>query len=89
MEITQAPPREELVRRASGLIPLLREKAAWMEENRRLHDDVLDALTDAGILRMRTPLRYGGYESDTGTVVDVVAELGAAMDRSPGWLGYG
>jgi 3-hydroxy-9,10-secoandrosta-1,3,5(10)-triene-9,17-dione monooxygenase len=84
MEITQAPPREELVRRASGLIPLLREKAAWMEENRRLHEDVLDALTDAGILRMRTPLRYGGYESDTGTVVDVVAELGRG-DGSVAW----
>src|SRR5258708_5158059 len=85
VEITQAPPREELVRRASGLIPLLREKAAWMEESRRLHDDVLDALTDAGILRMRTPLRYGGYESDTGTVVDVVAELGRG-DGSVAWM---
>jgi 3-hydroxy-9,10-secoandrosta-1,3,5(10)-triene-9,17-dione monooxygenase len=84
VEITKAPPRDELVRRASGLVPLLREKAAWMEENRRIHEDVIDALTDSGILRMRVPVRYGGYESDTRTVVDVVAELGRG-DGSVAW----
>ena len=85
MEITQAPPREELVRRASGLIPLLREKATWMDENSRIHDDVLDALTDAGILKMRVPVRYGGYESDTRTVVDVLTEIGRG-DGSVAWV---
>ncbi|NES30212.1 acyl-CoA dehydrogenase [Micromonospora terminaliae] len=84
MEITQAPPKDELVRRASELVPLLREKALWMEENRRIHDDVIDAITDAGILKMRVPVRYGGYESDMGTVVDVLAELGRG-DGSTAW----
>ncbi|BCB89721.1 acyl-CoA dehydrogenase family protein [Phytohabitans suffuscus] len=84
MEITQAPPREELVRRASELVPLLREKALWMEENRRIHDDVIEAVTDAGILKMRVPVRYGGYESDMGTVLEVLAELGRG-DGSTSW----
>jgi alkylation response protein AidB-like acyl-CoA dehydrogenase len=84
MEITQAPPKDELVRRASGLIPLLREEAHWMEQNRRIHDDVIDAITDAGILKMRVPVRYGGYESDMSTVVDVLAELGRG-DGSTAW----
>lgn len=84
MEITQAPPKAELVRRACELVPLLREKALWMDENRRLHDDVIDALTGAGILKMRVPARYGGYESDMGTVVDVLAELGRG-DGSTAW----
>ncbi|MET7424610.1 acyl-CoA dehydrogenase family protein [Dactylosporangium sp. NPDC005555] len=84
MEITQAPPRAELVRRASELVPLLREKALWMDENRRLHDDVIDAITDAGLLKMRVPARYGGYESDMGTVVSVLAELGRG-DGSTAW----
>lgn len=84
MEITQAPPQDELVRRASGLVPLLREKAQWMEQSRRIHDDVIDAITDAGILKMRVPVRYGGYESDMGTVVDVLAELGRG-DGSTAW----
>ncbi len=84
MEITEAPPRAELVRRASELVPLLREKALWMDENRRIHADVIDAITDAGLLRMRVPVRYGGYESDMGTVVDVLAELGRG-DGSTTW----
>ncbi|MEW2378584.1 acyl-CoA dehydrogenase family protein [Micromonospora sp. NPDC047812] len=84
MEITQAPPRAELVRRASELVPLLREKAVWMDENRQLHPDVIEAITDAGLLKMRVPVRYGGYESDMGTVVDVLAELGRG-DGSTAW----
>lgn len=84
METTQAPPRDELVRRASELVPLLQEKALWMEENRRLHDDVIEALAGAGILKMRVPVRYGGYESDMATVVDVLAELGRG-DGSTAW----
>jgi 3-hydroxy-9,10-secoandrosta-1,3,5(10)-triene-9,17-dione monooxygenase len=84
MQVTQAPPKNELVRRATEMVPLLREKAVWMDENRRMHDDVIDALTSAGILKMRVPVRYGGYESDMGTVVDVLAELGRG-DGSTAW----
>jgi 3-hydroxy-9,10-secoandrosta-1,3,5(10)-triene-9,17-dione monooxygenase len=84
MEITQAPPKEELVQRAAQLVPLLREKALWMDENRRIHDDVIEAITGAGLLKMRVPVRYGGYESDMETVVDVLAELGRG-DGSTSW----
>ncbi|NJC11454.1 alkylation response protein AidB-like acyl-CoA dehydrogenase [Micromonospora profundi] len=84
MEITQAPPRSELVRRASELVPLLRDKAQWMEENRLIHDDVLEALAGSGLLKMRVPVRYGGFESDMRTVVDVLAELGRG-DGSTAW----
>lgn len=84
MGLTQAPPRNDLVQRASQLVPLLREKALWMDENRRLHDEVVKAITDAGILRMRMPVRYGGFESDMTTVVDVLSELGRG-DGSVSW----
>jgi alkylation response protein AidB-like acyl-CoA dehydrogenase len=81
---TEVPTREELVRRASDLLPLLRKNAAWSEENRRISESSIEALTDAGIFRMRVPARYGGYESDTRTLVDVGAELGRA-DGSTSW----
>lgn len=84
METTQAPPREELIGRAAELVPLLAENAQWGEDNRRLHDKTVDALTDAGLLRMRIPARYGGFESDMRTVVDVIAELGRG-DGSAAW----
>jgi alkylation response protein AidB-like acyl-CoA dehydrogenase len=85
MQKTDAPAREQLVQRASELVPLLRKHAAWSEENRRLHKESIEALADAGVFRMRTPARYGGYESDTRTLVDVAAELGRA-DGATGWV---
>ncbi|MBB4918858.1 acyl-CoA dehydrogenase family protein [Streptosporangium saharense] len=84
MEITEAPSREELVRRASELVPLLQKNALWAEENRRLPEESIEALTEAGILKMRVPTRYGGHESDMGTVVEVLAEL-ARGDGSHSW----
>jgi alkylation response protein AidB-like acyl-CoA dehydrogenase len=66
-------------------VPVLRSNAAWTEENRRLHDETVDALADAGIFKMRVPARYGGYESDTGTLVAVASELGRG-DGSASWV---
>lgn len=85
MQKTDVPAREQLVQRASELVPLLKKHAAWSEENRRIHEESLEALTDAGIFRMRTPARYGGYESDTRTLVDVATELGRG-DGSTAWV---
>ncbi|MEV6926505.1 acyl-CoA dehydrogenase family protein [Dactylosporangium sp. NPDC051485] len=92
---TETPTREELVRRAADLVPLLRKHAAWTEEHRRLHEETVEALAGAGLLRMRVPVRYGGYESDTATLNDVMTELGrgdgavawtASVWAIPGWM---
>lgn len=85
MLITDVPSREQLVDRATQLVPLLRKNAAWSEDNRRLNDETITMLADAGVFRMRTPRRYGGYECDTATLVDVAAELGRA-DGSLSWV---
>ncbi|MFB7468481.1 acyl-CoA dehydrogenase family protein [Streptomyces sp. NPDC056224] len=85
MTTTDVPTREQLVRRASELVPVLRENSDWSEDNRRIHDDSIEALADAGIFRMRAPARFGGYESDARTLVEVAAELGRA-DGSSGWI---
>ncbi|MDP9870301.1 alkylation response protein AidB-like acyl-CoA dehydrogenase [Streptosporangium brasiliense] len=82
---TEVPTREQLVRRASELAPILRKNAAWSEENRRIHGESIEALADAGIFKLRVPARYGGYESDTRTLVDVATELGRA-DGSTSWV---
>jgi alkylation response protein AidB-like acyl-CoA dehydrogenase len=82
---TEVPSRERLVGRVSQLVPLLRKNVAWSEENRRLHDETIEALADAGVFKLRTPKRYGGYESDTRTLVEVAAELGRA-DGSLSWV---
>ncbi|MFI6163658.1 MULTISPECIES: acyl-CoA dehydrogenase family protein [Micromonospora] len=82
---TEAPTREELVRRAAGLVPLIRKHAAWQEENRRLHDETVAAIEEAGLFKLRTPRRYGGYEVDTRTLVAVATELGRG-DASTAWV---
>lgn len=85
MVLNEVPTREELVRRASELVPLLQKNATWSEENRRIHDESIEALTEAGIFKLRVPKRYGGYEADTRTLVDVASELGRA-DGSTSWV---
>lgn len=85
MPKTVIPTREQLVDRASELVPLLQKHAPWAEENRRLHDEVVEALADAGVFKLRRPKRYGGYEADTRTLVDVAAELGRG-DGSASWV---
>ena len=75
MQQTYAPAGEELVARATSIVPLLRERSLWIDRNRRLPDDVVQALEDSGVLRMRAPAQYGGYESDARSLVDVHAEL--------------
>jgi alkylation response protein AidB-like acyl-CoA dehydrogenase len=82
---TTIPARDELVCKASDLMPLLRKHASWAEENRRLHDEVVDALADAGMYKLRRPKHYGGYEVDNRTLVDIGTELGQGCG-STSWV---
>ncbi|NEC06275.1 acyl-CoA dehydrogenase family protein [Streptomyces sp. SID7909] len=91
MQSTAIPTRAELVERARGLVPMLREHAARAERKAQLADEVVAALTEAGIFRMRTPARFGGYECDAATLIDVGIELGrgdgsVAFDVAAWWI---
>lgn len=85
MSTPEVATREELVRRAAELVPTLAGNAVWTEENRRLKDETVEALADAGVFRLRVPKRYGGYEADCATIADVAAQL-ARGDGSPAWV---
>jgi alkylation response protein AidB-like acyl-CoA dehydrogenase len=63
-------------------VPVLRANAQWGDQHRRLADESVDAMIDAGVLRMLVPTHYGGYESDMQTIVDVGIALGRG-DGSP------
>src|ERR1041384_4577405 len=82
---TVIPTREELVDRAAELVPLLQKHARWAEDNRRLHEEVMEALADAGVFKLRRPKRYGGYEADARTLPDVATALGRG-DGSASWV---
>ncbi len=87
MTITHIPTRTELVNTAHEMIPILQAHANWHEQHRRLHEETIEALAQAGLFKLRVPKRYGGYESDTCTVVEVLAELGQG-DGSTAWVAF-
>lgn len=76
MDVANIPSRTEMAQRAMDIVPILRANAAWSDRNSRLSDEVIEALTAAGIFRMQLPVRYGGYECDSATHVDVGIQLG-------------
>jgi len=87
----QIPGRAGLLQRATELVPVLREHALWGERNGRLADESVQAMTEAGIFRMRVPARYGGYECDAASTVDVGIQLGrgdgsAAFNVAAWWI---
>ena len=78
--IAAAPPLEA----ARRLVSVLRAAAERTEQERRLPDDLVAALTEAGIFRMCVPRALGGGESDPATLVETIATL-AQGDGSAAW----
>jgi 3-hydroxy-9,10-secoandrosta-1,3,5(10)-triene-9,17-dione monooxygenase len=66
----------DLLTKASGLVPVFRERAAHTEEMRRVPDENVDDLLGSGLCRIGVPKRFGGLEVSYGLALDVAAELG-------------
>ena len=79
------PTAAELVARARALQPLLREHAAETEADRRVADECIAALGEAGLFEVSVPRRYGGHEATLRTMLDVSAAV-AEGDGSAGWV---
>ncbi|MDT0330163.1 acyl-CoA dehydrogenase family protein [Nocardiopsis lambiniae] len=71
--------------RARALIPLLQANAAQGEQERRLTDETVKALTEEGMFKLLIPRRYGGYETSLRTLLDVTSTLSEG-DGASGWL---
>lgn len=84
-ETTATPNRAELIKRVTELTPMLKKNAAEGEQNRRVVEESIQALTDAGLFKLATPKRYGGYETDMRTMLDVSKAIGYA-DGGTAWV---
>ncbi|MBB2911036.1 alkylation response protein AidB-like acyl-CoA dehydrogenase [Streptosporangium becharense] len=89
-DVTETPPgrvpgHAELVARAAGLRADLWADAAESERTRRLTGRVVSGITEAGLTRLMTPRRLGGYQTSIRTLLDVTAELGRGC-CSAGWV---
>ena len=72
----RTPFTQELIQRASGLVPVLVQRAARTEELRRIPDETVEELLASGLHRIGVPKRFGGFDVDYGLALDVAAELG-------------
>ncbi|MFC0548175.1 acyl-CoA dehydrogenase family protein [Kutzneria chonburiensis] len=76
------PSSEDLIARAEALREQLWADAPEADRTRRLTDAAVDAVTAAGLNRLMTPRRFGGYETDVRTVLDVSIQIGKGCGNS-------
>ena len=72
--------REEVLRRAEALVPVLRERSVACEAARRCPDESMADFDAAGFLRICQPARFGGLELGW----DVLCEVGQILARGCG-----
>lgn len=82
-----APSSESLLQGARELAPVLRERAANTAQLRRLPDETITDLTNAGFFRILQPKRFGGYELSPMVLFDVQMILAEACPSTAWVLG--
>jgi 3-hydroxy-9,10-secoandrosta-1,3,5(10)-triene-9,17-dione monooxygenase len=68
--------RDELLQRATQLVPTLRERAGRAEALRQIPPETVKDFVSSGLSRVGNPTRYGGYGLDLDTVHEIAWELG-------------
>jgi 3-hydroxy-9,10-secoandrosta-1,3,5(10)-triene-9,17-dione monooxygenase len=71
------PSAETLIARAEALVPVLRERARLCEELRRIPEETMRDLHEAGLLSLVSPPSVGGYGygmREFGTVTRILAQ---------------
>lgn len=76
---------EELVSRASALVPLLQERHQSVDEKRCIPAESVNELSAAGMYSLSAPREYGGYALPMADYVDVMAELSKGCS-STAWV---
>src|SRR4029079_5243761 len=70
---------------AVAIRPILERNAEKTDSLRRLADENVQALKDAGLCRLMVPARFGGHQTSVRTYIDVMAELGRGCG-STSWV---
>src|SRR5690606_7025714 len=78
----EAAKRSTLVARAKALHPILSKNAMQTEKDRRVVEENIQALAEAGLFKTMVPKRYGGYEGSIRTHIEVTAAVAEACGSS-------
>jgi len=74
-----------LLSRLEALRPMIKDAAPAFDRDRRLPDNVFNALADAGLFRLWLPRSLDGFELAPADFMQVV-ETASMLDASVGWL---
>ncbi len=86
MSKTTTPPTlPELVDRARALAPLLRAWAPRHEASRRVSDEAIAAMREAGLFRIMQPAACEGWDMHPRALFEVAREI-ARADTASGWI---
>jgi 3-hydroxy-9,10-secoandrosta-1,3,5(10)-triene-9,17-dione monooxygenase len=83
----RTPEPKETIARARALIPALAQRALAARRARRIPDETIADMQQAGLFRVLQPARWHGYEMDLNTFYEVELALGEG-DMSTAWI-YG
>ena len=81
------PSPAELIARASAMIPVLKSRAARCTAERKVPDETIAEMREAGFFRILQPRRWGGYEMEPNVFFEVQKRLAEGC-MSTGWV-YG
>ena len=84
-DVARKPDTATLIARARQLGPLLQRNATETDALRRLPDEVVAAVKEAGLCRLMVPRRFGGYETSVRAYMEIIAELGRGCG-STAWV---
>ncbi|MBC8279638.1 MAG: hypothetical protein H8E48_02525, partial [Chloroflexi bacterium] len=73
---------DELLRRASDMIPILKGRAVETENLRRIPDETVQELRSSELLRIGVPQLFGGLDADYASMFEVGALLGSACSAT-------
>ena len=82
--IETAVDADELIRRATELQPLLARNAAQAEADRRIPEENIEAIRDAGLFKLMIPKRLGGHETTIKTQLEVTPRWARPAARRHG-----
>jgi 3-hydroxy-9,10-secoandrosta-1,3,5(10)-triene-9,17-dione monooxygenase len=78
---------EAVIQAAKDMIPYLKETAQRAEDERRIPDETVAMMQEAGLFRVLQPKRWGGYEMDPQVFFEVQMALARGC-MSTAWI-YG